>query len=161
MRALSSTIVTFPGPDAVLSAQLIQRFVDSANAPDLERKIQEELSKLIGTPYQLSFLDLAGGGDGHNFVVDLEFTDSSIPQPFGPQGIAVQDCLILAYAAADALELTKARAAAQRRAVPFFNQVASQPNFDRLRLIQTALSGSEQGTRFMGLLVFQAIFAEG
>lgn len=132
-------------------------FAEAATAGDLERRIQETFAEVLadqepGDDWQLVFLDVAGGGYGHNFVAAMEFANDAAAGVTVTNGRSIlsEDLFIALFEAADARELPQHEVLARRRADAHFAE-AGESTFS---LVQTAVSGASQGTKFFGAMVF-------
>jgi len=125
---------------------VITRFVQSAQADDLEAAFQEVIDEMIAGSYFLSHIDLAGGGDGHTFMLHTQW---AIVQGAGvtfSSGGNPSVFRLFLYQAAQAAALGLARAAAQARVAARF----TEPDVDTVSEVDTYLAGAQMGTRFMG-----------
>jgi hypothetical protein len=137
-------------PGTLVAAQRTA-FVESADAPDLERKINAEIQKaMVANPnLLLVFVNLAGGSDGHTFVYELYFGD---PTQTFVGGVALSELRFFTYVASSRQELAPARTDAQRRIAAALAAEKLVVPGSFYNLLQTQLTGASQGTRYMGVL---------
>jgi hypothetical protein len=164
--SISTFVLSPPG----FNQNTITRFVQSSEPGDIEAGIEAAVAEIVAlnnntiTPvndkYGIAALDLAGGGDGHTFVVQITFTTNlantlyslvygtppstlldqggNPPQPFHAG----------AYLASEEEALA----------------IAQQATYDRLRALDpapgkrftvfgNAFAGAAKGTRFMGVVI--------
>lgn len=140
------------------------RYVQSADPDDLTRKVRAVLVELaaIGTAPVLVAMNLAGAGDGHTFVVEIQSAPDADTNEVAPEiPVTVTNGVpspnVVCYMAgsagtrpftapdtpAEVNELSAARAAAIAR-----NGFTGQLTQD-----DELLAGAAQGTRFMGLIL--------
>ena len=114
-------------------------FVESAQADDLQLRANKAILAIYtASPARaISAITLAGGGDGHTFVVLIE----SAPATDVDGGLVNPNGGCLCYLASENEALSIARA------VSFAQLPADEP------VIDEQLAGSAKGTRFMGLIV--------
>jgi len=123
---------------------VITRFLESADAASLEEQFETLQSGLVAGGYFLSHIDLAGGGDGHTFVLHTQWAIPGGAVTFANGGDPSNFVLFL-YQAAQAAALAVAKAACQARIAELFTaQVAT------LIEVDTYLAGAQMGTRYMG-----------
>jgi hypothetical protein len=155
-----STFVLSPPGNA---QNTITRFVQSSEPGDIEAGIAAAVAEIVAlnttiTPpdekYGIAAVDIAGGGDGHTFVVQITFTTNQANFLYGVVLGASTPSFILptvhagAYLASDKDSLA----------------IAQQVTYDRMRafdpgqgkqftVIANSFAGAAKGTRFMGLVV--------
>jgi hypothetical protein len=128
----------------------VSRVVQSADPVDLETRVNAALADLAANPIEVapgvflpaivSSIDLAGGGDGHTFVVTIT-ASPVVSGGFG--GFLPATITVACYLASEAEAIAAARAATFAR---FFGDGFSQ-------LLDEDLEGASKGTRFMGIMV--------
>lgn len=127
---------------------------ESASPEDLENLVNAALAKIAiegagpqGIPY-VTAMTLAGGGDGHTFIVNI----TAFKGPIGQVENGVLSAMVArvtCYMAATSEELLKAEVVARRRLFA----VLTGPN---ATFLDSQLAGASQGTHFMGMLVGSA-----
>jgi hypothetical protein len=130
-------------------AQVFSRVAESADPVDLALRVNAALDELalitvevapdIFQPLFVSNMELAGGGDGHTFVVSITAA------PFvggGPGGLLPGEIRAACFLASEAEAIVLARAAA----------IAAMPA-PPVTIIDELLAGASKGTRFMGLFI--------
>jgi hypothetical protein len=116
------------------------QFIQTAEAPEMASRLN---SILTVDEDEIVSLALAGGGDGHTFVVSVETADGEAGALTGELN------LIGCYLGASQEELAVAKAAMMTAM-----SATTPPNpGDTLSIIDEQLAGAAKGTRFMGLLV--------
>lgn len=112
--------------------------VQSADPTDLQNKVN---AAILAAPQSTVITDitLAGAGDGHTFVVLIEFASNAVGSPLFADAGTVVRC----YLAGEAEALLAAKTAAGTPGVLF-------------NLSDEQLAGSSKGTRFMGMSVFSS-----
>ena len=126
---------------------VLTRFTQSAQADDLQEAFEDVVVEMIAGGYFLSHIDLAGGGDGHTFILHTQW---AIPGgagiTFGNGGNPNIFRLFL-YQAAQAAALAIARTAAQQLVAARFLEPGG---VDTVIEVDTYLAGGQMGTPFMG-----------
>jgi len=110
-------------------------FVESAEADDLEDLVNAELAAIFAaSPARaVSGMSLAGGGDGHTFVVEIESAQASAVVG----GITASGARVRCYLAGENEALAIVRAA-----IPITDVIVDEQ-----------VAGAAKGTRFMGLVL--------
>jgi len=124
-------------------------FVESADPEDLQARVIAELAA-IDDSLAITAITLAGGGDGHTFVVAIE--SGPLTDAFGGlpgTSLPVIGTVVRCYLAGTAEELSRAQAEA---GVP--DPVVAGQLTIPYALADVQLAGSSKGTRFMGMSVF-------
>lgn len=160
----NSTEIAFGNPGAINDPAVSQtRFIEGADAEQLEREFQQALDEFLllnqqdaGVSWALLYVDLAGGGDGHKFMCQLVFGDTLAAVTAEVSGgvvISAATPLKAQFYQAESLpELGIARQLAWTR-LPAVQPLVP-PNIT-YRLFQTLSAGASQGLRFMGVTITQ------
>jgi hypothetical protein len=118
-------------------------FIQAAEASELAARLNAVLQDTGGGSAVLS-LHLAGGGDGHTFVVAIERSESVTG------GTALTDeNLIGCYLAASESELAVAKDAC----VAAMLALPPPSGGETLAVVDDQIAGASKGTRFMGMIV--------
>ncbi len=118
-------------------------FIQAAEPDELASRLNAVLQDTLGGNVVLS-LELAGGGDGHTFVVGVErSTTPGLGTPLD------DDNLIGCYLAASESELAVAKDACVAAMLALTPPVEGQT----LEVVDDQLAGAAKGTRFMGMIV--------
>jgi len=127
--------------------------VQSADPTDLQNMVNATFANIariaqeLETTFGIAGLTLAGGGDGHTFIVTITYAEATdIFGNFLALGADPSPAAVRCYLGADAEALETARAAA---GVP--DPVNSVPYV----LVDEQCQGAAKGTRFMGMSVYQ------
>jgi len=110
-------------------------FVESALPADLAARATTAIAAIANTRL-ITAINLAGGGDGHTFVVEIE---SALIADVTTGGLVPSSTQVQCYMAAQSEALALARS---RVSVP-----------SNRSILDEQLAGASQGTRFMGLIV--------
>lgn len=148
---------------AALSENLLDTYVQSADADDLELRFNQALvalaKKNLALPpeegFEFAFVDLAGGGDGHTFVARL-FSASNVEELEITESFGIDPALarVFFYQGSQSEALEKARADVNAKIAALFEN----DDVDAVQLLQTGFAGASQGTRFCGfVLVFLVV----
>lgn len=122
------------------------KFVESANPDDLAARVNAIILGIDASSQVITTLDIAGGGDGGEFVVEIGFTAATNATgglPGSAQGFGATQ--VRCYLASTDQELEKAKAAV----VP-----PPPSNSVGFAAVDEQLAGASQGTAFMGMTVF-------
>jgi hypothetical protein len=156
--SLSAFVLSPPGT----AQNTITRFVQSSLPDDIEAGIEAVVAEIValnqtiqsaGDKYGLAAIDLAGGGDGFRFVVQLTFTTNTANFAYiAVFGVQTPSDFLSgfhagAYLASDAFELVRAEDATYAR-LRAFDQANHQ-----FTVMGNSFAGASQGTRFMGVVV--------
>ena len=145
---------------AELAENLLDTYVQSADADDLEVRFNQALAALAkknlafdpneDEGFLFAFIDLAGGGDGHTFVARL-FSASNIEDPEVVESEGVDPALarVFFYQGSQSEALAKARADVDAKIAALFEL----EGVDAVQLLQTGFAGASQGTRFCGFVL--------
>ena len=128
---------------------VLTRFTESADAADMQERFALLQAEMEDGGYFLSHIDLAGGGDGHTFVLHTQW---AIPQGAGitfTNGGNPGNFALFFYQAAQAAALAAARAVAQAAVAARF----TEPDVATVLEVDTYLSGAQMGTRYMGAVM--------
>jgi hypothetical protein len=147
MRTVSQSIDTVPQDNPAATSI---HYVESADAADLQAKAQAVIDSQASA-LTLSFIDIAGGGDGHTFVMRLHFVNTVTGSGIG---VPVEIANIFVYEASQAVALQEARRALQAQLAVLFDTLSQG---SQLFVMQTVLAGAQKGTRFMGALITQSV----
>jgi hypothetical protein len=153
-----STFVLSPSGTA---QNTITRFVQSASPQDIEAGVEAAVAEIVALnlglsnpdKFGLAALDLAGGGDGHTFVVQITFTTDQANFLYAAAtGVQTPSSLLAgfhagAFLASDASELPRAQDETYARLRTFDTQG------HQFSVIANSFAGASKGTRFMGLVV--------
>jgi hypothetical protein len=149
---------------AELPERLLDTYVQSADADDLELRFNQALVELAKknlalTPeeaFEFALVDLAGGGDGHTFAARL-FSASNQEEPEEiTESFGIDPALarVFFYQGSQSEALAKARADIDAKIAALFEL----DDIDAVQLLQTGFAGASQGTRFCGfVLVFLVV----
>ena len=156
--SISTFVLSPPGT----AQNTITRFVQSSEPGDIEAGIAAAVAEIVAlnatiTPtdqkYGIAAVDIAGGGDGHTFVVQITFTTNDANFLYGVVLGASTPSFILptvhagAYLASDKDALAIAQQVTYDRLRAFDTQV------QQFTVIANSFAGAAKGTRFMGLVV--------
>lgn len=131
-------------------------YIQSADPADMEARVNALLAELAAEApdrqWEISFIGIAGAGDGHTFVTELRFFDNAAAGISG-DGIelSTSPTRVFFYMAADARELPQHRALAQKRAADFADSDDADAPFQHQ---QSLTHGASQGLRRMGAELF-------
>lgn len=149
-------IIGFGTAAGVVSDGSRRLVVDSDKPADFEaqfRAFRDELFALnqAGEAWFLSFIEFAGGGDGHTFTMIVEFGNNAAAGVSASGAQIIPDELpdIICYVAADVEDLAIQQADAVAR-LPITVPPGAGA-FDNISLEQTWLVGASKGNRVMGL----------
>jgi hypothetical protein len=111
------------------------QFVESAQADDLESRVNAKLAELFAADpaRAVSGITLAGGGDGHTFVVEIESALASAVDG----GITASGARVRCYLASENEAL-----AVVRSVIPITDVIVDEQ-----------VAGAAKGTRFMGIIL--------
>jgi len=163
-RSLTSSIVTFGSAAAALGASTESSFIESADPVDMETKVAALIASYAArnteapqtNAWVMTHLHLAGGGDGHTFVLATEWANpSEATNPVSATGISPTAVALFFFMAATQASLPQYRTLAQERLSTLFDAPVSALTVTER---QTIWSGASQGTPFMGAVVAQMTF---
>src|SRR3972149_3980692 len=114
--------------DIPLADEVI-RFVQSAEAADMQQKVDLLLAEFVDA--DVTSFELAGAGDGHTFIARFGFASTNPPT-------SIFEARAFFYMAADKQHLALARASV----LPSVGTIVDEP-----------FAGASKGTRFMGAIL--------
>ena len=132
-------------------SQITTIFVQSADPDDLEARVNAALAGVDGINDVVTSIVLAGAGDGHTFVVEIDTAPATATVGGLPAGLesGVPVALVRCFLAGDAEGLETAKTAAGIPASVVSGQVTIP-----YALVDEELAGGAKGTQFMGMSVF-------
>jgi len=148
MRAVSQGQLVFSTGAAVTGAGQRTDFVQSSAVSDLLARLVEIVALLQaeqGSDWDLVFVNLAGGGNGAEFVLELRWANNGSA---GVDGSGIDGGQVLAFGA-----LASQSAANQLAFIAALAAFEAPLAANNVVLQQTLLAGASQGTR-VGDLVF-------
>jgi hypothetical protein len=143
MRSVSSAGTIYGTKAASLGPGRRVDFVQSAEPGDLAAgvaRIAAELDAEAGTDWVLTFIDLAGAGDGHTFVFMLTWADQNAGG-IVTDGLDVEDLAPITAMASQSEAIARASFAA--------NAAVVAPAGLFFQALQSFLAGTSSGTRFV------------
>lgn len=122
-------------------------YIESADPGDMQRRVAAKLAELAADQdhlWRVAFIALAGAGDGHTFVTQLDLGDANDSGHEVVDGLLPGDMTVFYFMAAQSEALTAARDALRPAIADLVTANGAQT------LLQTLLAGASQGTRCMG-----------
>lgn len=134
-------------------ASIVTYGAQGATPEALQSAVMAALAKFDPSTQVVTSIELAGGGDGHTFVVLVEGANAAdVVGGLTPSTAGIPVLSVVCYLGATAEDLLVARSAA---AVPApITNPAPPPSPLSYALIDEQLAGSSKGTRFMGMSVY-------
>lgn len=151
-RAVNAADIAINVAGEAVGPGVVIRYAQSANIADLEARVNFILNQVLNDEtesqnFLLTHVHVAGGGSGHTFVCVLYFGDLNVLA--GTMGLDISATLpfMAFFTAADAQEIGAQRVQAQARAGANFT-------FGTVIQRNTWLAGAQQGTKYVGGLLF-------
>jgi hypothetical protein len=146
MRASPDSFIACSTSDEILDTDN-RRFivVQSADPVDLKTQVMAAIAVLLNDDiaWEIAFVDLAGGGDGHTFVFMMEIVNPAEFEHADGQSLIAFDMANWLASEQEALTIVDNAALAA--------SVVGQ----EAAIFQTMVAGACKGTRFMGLETIQ------
>jgi len=129
---------------------VVTRFLQATQADDMAEAFEALANEMILAGLSLSHIDLAGGGDGHTFVLHTQWAKKLGENVVFVDGGAPSIIRLFFYQAAQASALAAARARVQSLIAARFLEPGG---VETVIEVDTYLAGAQMGTRYMGAVM--------